>query len=164
MSQNQCLSHGAEEIEAQAMLAERRNTPRVPVIKSGKVVVGGDYSQGVLNCLVLDETALGVLIDLGALFVLPEEMVLHISSGSYKARRRWAVGTKAGLEFVGTQVVSTEIAAQKTKLLKLLEAQGVRAAMAMLRAQNYFNQPDLRRTAEEVEAAYYRFEAMLDVI
>lgn len=44
----------------QSMLAERRNVTRIPVIKSAKLVVGEGYSQGVYNCLVLDESPGGI--------------------------------------------------------------------------------------------------------
>jgi hypothetical protein len=158
MLQEQYRSQQAE----QAALAERRNALRVPVIKSGKILVGGAYSQGVLNCLVLDESAAGVLVDLGAVFSLPEEVVLQLGNGaSYRARRRWAVGTKAGLEFLGPQAADSDIEVQMTQMAQLLATKGLSAAMAGLRAQHYFSQPELKLAAEDAEAAYHRLEAIL---
>ncbi len=50
---------------AQAALAERRHASRVPVIKSAKVIAGEQGAQIVYDCLVLDESPSGVLIDSG---------------------------------------------------------------------------------------------------
>ncbi len=143
-------------------LAERRNAMRVPVIKSAKIVTGGDAGQSVYNCLVLDESPSGVLVDLGAMFNLPEEVSLHMTGGaSYKARRCWAVGTKAGLAFTGPQVLSPETVEKLAQLGRMMQAQGLPAAMAALRAQKFFESEDIRRAAESAEAAYHRLETVL---
>jgi hypothetical protein len=142
---------------------ERRNASRVPVIKSAKISFGPPGSQGIYNCLVLDESQSGVLIDLGTLVNLPEEVTLHMNAGAtYLARRCWAVGTKAGLAFVGGQVVTGETAGRMRKIADVLQAQGVTAAVSTLRAARFFDQVELRRAAEKAEAAYFRFEAILN--
>ncbi len=69
----------------QSILAERRNASRIPVIKSAKLLVGEGFSQGVYNCLVLDESSGGVLVDLGAVFTIPEEMIVHLTGGQCAA-------------------------------------------------------------------------------
>jgi hypothetical protein len=143
-------------------LAERRNAARVPVIKSAKIVTGGDVNQGIYNCLVLDESASGVLVDLGAMFPLPEEMALHMTGGaSYKARRCWAVGTKVGLAFMGPQILSAETVSAMAQLGRMMQTQGVPATLAILRAQRFFDCEDLRRAAESAETAYHHLESVL---
>src|SRR5271165_3280027 len=80
---------------AGAGLVERRSVPRVPVIKSAKLLLGNAYNESVYNCLVLNEAANGVLVDLGSIFVLPEEMVLQMASGpTHRVRRCWSAGSK----------------------------------------------------------------------
>lgn len=146
----------------QSMLAERRQAARLPVIKSAKLVVGEGYSQGVYNCLVLDESPGGVLVDLGAIFSLPDEVVLHMMGGATRrARRCWSVGPKVGLEFVGDQLVSVETTQEMVGIAKLIRVQGLPAGIAAIRAQGFFGQEALREAAEEAEAAYYKLEAML---
>ncbi len=143
-------------------LAERRNAMRVPVIKSAKIVTGGEVGQSVYNCLVLDESPSGVLVELGALFTLPEEMTLHMTGGaSYRARRCWAVGTKMGLGFVGAQLLSADTVERLAQLGRLMQAQGLPATMAALRAQRFFDSDEVRRAAEAAEAACHRLEAVL---
>lgn len=143
-------------------LSERRNAMRVPVIKSAKIVTGGEVNQGVYNCLVLDESLSGVLVDLGAIFSLPEEMTLLMTGGaSYKARRCWAVGTKAGLAFAGPQMLSAETVERLGQLGRMLQAQGLPATMAALRAQYFFESDEVRRAAEAAETAYHQLESML---
>lgn len=146
----------------QSILAERRNVSRIPVIKSAKLIVGDGVSQGIYNCLVLDESAGGALIDLGAVFTLPEEVIIHTMSGTKRrAKRRWAVGTKMGLEYIGQQLVSEEALQQMAEIAKLMSAQDLPTGIAAMRARQFFNRADLREAAEDAEAAYYKLEAML---
>jgi hypothetical protein len=141
---------------------ERRNAPRMPVIKSAKVGVGSGVAESVFDCLVIDESASGVLIDFGAVVALPEEVTIQFSSGAtYLARRRWSVGTKAGLEFRGGQLINTDAAMRMLKIAEILGGQGVLAAVNTLRAARFFDHHELRRVAEEAEASYLRFEALL---
>lgn len=145
-----------------SMLAERRNATRIPVIKSAKLVVGDGYSQGIYNCLVLDESIGGALVDLGAVFSLPDEVIFHMMGGAtHRARRCWAAGSKVGLEFVGDQIVSAETAQEMVEIAKLIRAQGLPAGIAALRAQRFFGQDTLRQVAEEAENAYHKLEAIL---
>ena len=143
-------------------LAERRGAMRVPVIKSAKIITGTAVNQSIYNCLVLDESPSGVLVDLGAIFSLPEEMALHMTGGTiYKARRCWAVGTKMGLAFSGPQMLSADDMEKLTQLGRMMQAQGLPAIMVSLRAQRFFESDDVRRAAEGAEAAYRRLETML---
>lgn len=143
-------------------LAERRGSARIPVIKSAKLQVGGELNESLYNCLVLDESATGVLIDLGSIFVLPEEMAIHMTGGtSHRARKCWAVGTKAGLEFIGGMMMSAEAAAAMDKMLEMLRSEGFPATMAALRRQNFWGHEALREAAEAAQTAYDRLELML---
>jgi hypothetical protein len=147
---------------AQAAVAERRNNLRAPVIKSGKIVVGEGSSQSVFNCLVLDESPSGVLVDLGTLVILPAEVKVQFSGGAtYLARRRWGVGSRVGLEFIGGQIVTTETSERMLKVADVLERQGVVAAVGTLRGARFFDHEELRKVGEALEAAYYRMEAIL---
>jgi hypothetical protein len=143
-------------------LAERRTVSRIPVIKSAKIFVGPVSSQSIFNCLILDESKTGVLIDMGTLVNVPEEVTLQMGSGAtYQARRRWSVGTKAGLEFIGAQVMTTETSVRMGRIADVLQRQGVVAAVATLRAARFFDHEELRQIAEAAEAATQRLEAVL---
>ncbi|WP_298284729.1 hypothetical protein [Acidocella sp.] len=148
----------------QSYLIERRVSQRLPVIKSAKIVVGPAFSQGSFNCLVLDESKTGALVDLGALVVLPPEVTLHMTGGTtYRARTCWTVGSKAGLEFIGQQMVAPETLGAMQRLGRMLHAQGLPATMAALRAEGFFGNAGLRETAEAAEAAFYQLEAALSL-
>lgn len=83
------------------LVAERRRSQRVSVVKAGVLRVGEGESQSIYDCLVLDESAEGALVDMGALYNLPESLALQISGGeNRRATRRWTAGTKIGLEYV----------------------------------------------------------------
>lgn len=148
--------------QADSGWAERRSAARMPVIKSAKLLLGSDFSQSVINCLVLDEAANGVLVDLGSTFLLPEEMVLQMASGpSYRVRRRWSAGSKFGLEFMGGPLVSKEAGAQMAELGRALWTKPIPLVIADVRAQRFFGHEELRQAAEEAEAAYRKLEQVL---
>ncbi len=145
-----------------AALAERRGDSRRPVIRSAKIFIGANGGGGVFNCLILDQSSAGVLVDMGTLAELPEEVTLQMSGGaSYLARRCWAVGTKAGLEFIGGQIVTEETSQRMARIAEVLQRQGVGAAVATLRAARFLDHDKLRQIAEAAEAAVQRLEAAL---
>ena len=154
---------GVTEKSTRAAQVERRAVSRVPVIKSAKILCGEGASQSIYNCLILDESATGVLADLGTLVPLADEATLQMNGGpTYLVRRRWAVGTKAGLEFIGGQIISEETATRMKKIADLLQSQGVPAAVCTLRGARFFEYEELRRAAEDTEAAFRRLEALLN--
>jgi hypothetical protein len=115
-----------------------------------------------VDCLVLDETAKGVMVELGGLVALPDELTIRMQGGAtYQAQRCWNIGTKAGLQFLGGQVVTGETVLRMSKIADLLQNQGVIAAVATLRAARFFDYQELRRAAEDAEGAFLRFEAIL---
>jgi hypothetical protein len=143
-------------------LAERRGGSRKPVIRSAKIFTSTNGDGGVLNCLILDQSNAGVLVDMGTLAELPEEVMLQMSGGaSYLARRCWAVGTKAGLEFIGGQILTEETSQRMARIADVLQRQGVAAAVATLRTARFLDHEELRRIAEAAEAAVQRLEAVL---
>jgi hypothetical protein len=140
---------------------ERRASRRNPVIKSARLVF--TEVGAVHDCLVLDESLGGVLVDLGAMIQVPAEVTIQFTNGaSYLAQRRWAVGTKAGLSFSGGQVISNETAKRMRAVAEILRNQGLPAAMSTLRAARFFDHGELRRAAEDAEAAFARFERAID--
>jgi hypothetical protein len=140
---------------------ERRTARRNPVIKSARLVF--HKAGAVHDCLVLDESTGGVLVDLGGMIKVPHEVTIQFTNGaSYLAQKRWASGTKAGLSFSGGQVVSDETALRMRAVAEILHAQGLPAAMSTLRAARFFDHGELRRAAEDAEAAFARFERTLD--
>jgi hypothetical protein len=161
---------------------ERRVLARYPVLRSARVRIGQAVCQGrghdlgqdlgqepgqglgesVFDCLVLDESPTGVLVDFGTMIPLPEDVSVHfINGGSYLARRRWAAGTRAGLEFCGEQLISRDTADRMRKLAEILDAHGLPAALRTLRTARFYDQAALRTAAEEAEFAYLRFAALL---
>jgi hypothetical protein len=149
-----------ESSEVQPDPADRRRARRNPVIKAAKLIFNAAGS--VHNCLVLDESSSGVLVDLGVMIAVPDDVTIQFGNGaSFLARRRWTSGTKSGLNFAGAQIVTDEVALRMKRIADILRAQGLEAAIATLRAARFFDNIELRRSAEEVEAANARFEAAL---
>jgi len=139
---------------------ERRLAARVPVIRSAKLICGP--SEGVFDCLVLDQSASGVLIDLGAMVALPAELTIQFSGGAaFLAHLAWSAGTKAGLHLVGSQLLSEQAAQRMKNAADLLDMQGLPAVVSTLRSARFLDHLELRRLAEEAEAAYIRFETFL---
>jgi hypothetical protein len=139
---------------------ERRIAARVPVIRSAKLICGP--AEGIFDCLVLDQSASGVLIDLGAMVALPDELTIQFSGGAaFLAHRAWAAGTKAGLHLVGAQLLTEQAAQRMKNAADLLEMQALPAVVSTLRAARFLDHLELRRLAEEAEAAYLRFETFL---
>jgi hypothetical protein len=140
--------------------AERRASPRRPVIRSAKLVFG--EANVIYDCLVLDESAGGVMIDLGAMVKVPEEVTIRFNSGgAFPAQRRWAAGTKAGFKFTGGQIISQETALRMKKAADILEIQGLGPAVQMLRAVRFLDNDELRRAAEDAESTMLRLQAVL---
>jgi hypothetical protein len=140
---------------------DRRQSRRNPVIKSAKLIF--TLTGAIHNCLVLDESPGGVLVDLGTMVVVPDDVTIQFANGAtFLARRRWAAGTKCGLNFTGAQIISHETAIRMKKIADILRAQGLEAAISTLRATRFLDNIELRRAAEDVEAANARFEAALD--
>lgn len=146
---------------AQPATNDRRDFPRRPVIKSAKLLLPAGLGYGIYDCLVLDESPKGVLVDLGTPMDLPEEVNLRLNGATYIARRCWSAGNKAGLAFSGGQILQNEVTARMRNIAQVLHAQGVPAAIHTLRTARFLGHEELRRVAEEAEGAYLRLEALL---
>lgn len=150
-----------DQAAGEASGAERRQSRRTPVIKTAKLIF--TLAGSIHNCLVLDESTGGVMVDLGVMLGVPEDVTIQFGNGAtFLAKRRWSAGTKCGLSFTGAQIISDETAIRMKKVGDILRAQGLDAAIATLRAARFFDNIELRRAAEDVEAANARFEATLD--
>lgn len=151
---------GAAARAAEADAADRRRHAREKVLKAAKVVFGGGDS--VLNCLVLDESPEGIFVDMGAVVSLPSEVTIQFSTGAaFRAVRRWTTGSKIGFQFAGPQIISHETARRMQIVADIMNNHGLPAAMQTLRVAQYFDNVELRRTAEAAEAAMRRLDAVL---
>jgi hypothetical protein len=138
---------------------QRRRWPRTHVIKSAKLLFD---THRLLDCLVLNESAGGVMVDLGTMVTLPYDMTIQFSNGaSFPAQRRWAEGTKAGLAFTGSQIIREDSAQRMRNMAEILQSQGLAATIETLRMARFFDNSALRQAAEEAEAAQARFKALL---
>ena len=127
---------GASHEASHQVIAERRRAPRGQVIKSARLVFGDNV---VFNCLVLDESTGGVMVDLGAMVKVPEQLTIQFAGGnSFLAERRWMAGTKAGLKFLGGEVITPQTAERMRLLAGILQSQGITAAIQTLRAGPLF--------------------------
>jgi hypothetical protein len=146
--------------EDQRAMIERRKSVRTPVLKGAKVIFAGGHS--IYNCLVMDESTDGAFVDMGQVVPIPDEVILQFGSGAtFRAQRRWSTGTKIGFEFIGGQIISQETASRLVVIRDILKNHGLAAAMKTLRAANFFDNTDLRKTAEDAEAAQNRLDAAL---
>jgi hypothetical protein len=83
---------------------ERRRWPRYQVHLRAQLLLGA----GSFDCTVIDLSEGGAQIDVAEFIPLSTVAVLNIEDGAtYVARRRWANGTRAGLEFTGPALVSS---------------------------------------------------------
>jgi hypothetical protein len=138
---------------------QRRRWPRTHVIKSAKLLFD---THRLLDCLVLNESAGGVMVDLGTMVTLPYDMTIQFSNGaSFPAQRRWAEGTKAGLAFTGSQIIREDSAQRMRNMAEILQSQGLAATIETLRMARFFDNSALRQAAEEAEAAQSRFKSIL---
>jgi hypothetical protein len=140
---------------------ERRRDARKPVIKSVKIAVGSDIYHSFHDGLVLNETWRGALLDLGAPTALPEIMTLYFGAGPRKARLRWSAGPRVGVEFLSEQILTAEHIETMKRLGRMLHTQGLPTVMAALRAERFFGNDGLRKTAEAAEAAFLDLETRL---
>jgi hypothetical protein len=151
---------GASLPDGQRAMIERRRSVRVPVLKGAKIIFSGGHSM--YNCLVMDESAEGAFVDMGQVAPIPDEVILQFTSGAtFRAQRRWSKGTKIGFEFIGGQIISQETASRLVVIRDILKNHGLPAVMKTLRSANFFDNVELRKTAEEAEAAQNRLDAAL---
>jgi len=140
--------------------ADKRGKGRKAVLKRAQVV----FDNAAMDCIVENMSDGGARVRFGHPVALPEVVSLRFSDGaSHPARRRWARGEVAGLQFSGAGPAAE---AERRHLLAAVQ-DAVAAAdpaetMRLLRQVWYFGDEGLRRAAEAFEGASARFLAALD--
>jgi hypothetical protein len=139
---------------------EHRRTKRQQVLKRAQLIFG--YSGSVIDCLIIDESPFGVLLETPVMTVVPETVKIRFVGGAtFDALRRWATGNKIGLEFMGSQIFDDASRQQRRSIDAVLKKQGVNAAVFMLREARFFNNSELQSAAEDAEITLARLESLL---
>jgi hypothetical protein len=140
---------------------ELRRARRRRVLKRAQLIFG--FAGSTIDCLVLDESRLGVQLETEVMVQFPEQFRIRFADGAtYVARRQWSTGNRAGLEFLGARLYDEETLEHRKAVGAALKAQGVHVAVRMLRDMNYLKSEELREAAEAVELALARLNAMLE--
>jgi PilZ domain-containing protein len=140
--------------------ADKRGEGRKAVLKRAQVV----FSGAAMDCIVENMSDGGARVRFGAPVPLPEAVALRFNDGtSYPARRRWAHGEAAGLEFSGSgPAAEAERRHLAAAVQDAVAATDPAEAMHLLRQVWFFGDESLRRAAEALELAQARFVAALD--
>ncbi|MDE8348557.1 MAG: hypothetical protein POG74_03615 [Acidocella sp.] len=142
------------------MLTEKRRTKRQRVVKSGKIIFG--VADIAIDCLICDETSDGVLVETNTPVVVPVDVKIRLTNGgTYPAARRWALGNKIGFEFSGTRVFDPATIMGMSQIHHILQTQRIKQALLSLRRSGFFDNDEIRRVAEDAEAATLRLEQLL---
>lgn len=139
--------------------SNKRREARKAFLKRAQVVFDGAG----IDCIVENMSGSGARVRFNTPMPLPEVLALRFNDGtSYPARRRWAHGELAGLEFYGE---SPEAEAERRHLARAVQeavaAADLTEALHLLRNVWFFGDEDLRRAAEAVELARVRFVSAL---
>jgi hypothetical protein len=139
--------------------SDGRRETRTMVIKGGKICFG----QTLVDCTVLDVSPHGARVRTDVVVPLPDTVVMRFNGGaSYVARAQWARGTEIGFAFDRSMPMTGDDAASVAlNALNALPKDDLAATMRALRTARFFDDPALAAAAEEAEAAYARFKAML---
>lgn len=79
--------------------AELRQSIRSSSLKSVKIVVGGKFTQSVVDGVVLDSSAQGLRVRTASPALIPEWVTLKYRDGeTYRAQRRWQRGNEIGFK------------------------------------------------------------------
>jgi hypothetical protein len=150
--------NAADSVEGRA---ELRRARRRRVLKRAQLIFG--FAGSTIDCLVLDESRLGIQLETEGMVQFPEQMRIRFADGAiYVARRQWSTGNRAGLEFLGTRIYDEESQQHRIAVKAALKQQGVHVAVRMLRDVNYLKNEELREAAEAAELAFARLNAMLE--
>ncbi|MDR3522151.1 MAG: hypothetical protein P4L54_11135 [Acidocella sp.] len=142
------------------MLSEQRRTKRQRVVKSGKIIFG--VSDIAIDCLICDETSDGVLVETVTPVVVPLDVKIQLTNGgTFPAARRWALGNKIGFEFVGTRIFDRATITGMAEIYHILQTQGIKQTLLSLRRSRFFDSEEIRKVAEDAEAATLRLEQLL---
>ncbi|HQT37902.1 MAG TPA: hypothetical protein PK231_00660 [Acidocella sp.] len=142
------------------MQPNNRRIKRQRVVKMGKIIFGA--SDITVDCLICDETSAGVLVETETPVPVPDEVKIKLTNGgTFRAVRRWVLGNKIGFEFIGNRINDTVTSESMRAIYDILQTQGITQALVSLRRSRFFDDDELRRTAEDAETATIRLEKML---
>lgn len=141
--------------------ASRRHEDRTLVIKGAKICFG----QALIDCTVLDVSPHGARLRTDVIVPLPETVIVRFNGGSsYTARVQWARGTEIGLGFGQPEpLIDAYASSAALSAFNALPSDDLGVALGTLRSMRFFDDPALAKAAEDAEAAYLRFKAMLRV-
>ena len=128
-----------------------RRGERANVLKRAKLMFGG----AILDCTVLDLSASGARLTLGAPARLAGDFALHMPGGSvYAARRRWSRGREIGLEFIGEPKLAVAAALVAGASVQALRGIAPDRVLDGLRASRHFDDPALADAAQALADAH----------
>jgi len=152
---------GAAPLPPENGMIEHRRAERQRVLKMAQLVYGPPGTP--IECLVIDESRLGVMLETLELADVPERVKIRFIGGpTFAALRRWASGNKIGLEFAGLFPEDEATKRQVRAIKQVLKDIGVHAAVHMLREFEFFENSQLQTAAEEAEIAIARLESALN--
>jgi hypothetical protein len=140
--------------------ADQRRAKRERVIKRAKIIYG--FAGSTIDCHILDESPYGLMIETESMVAIPEQLTVKLEdAGMFHVVRRWALGNKIGLELVGPQIIDEATHLRMQSILEILDRQGIGAAMQILHADRFFDNLDLRHTAETADHAMTELRTFL---
>ena len=141
----------------------RRRVTRRRVIKIARLSFG--LSGSTIDCEIIDESPYGMLVETNVIVNVPDQLTIRLDSGAlFHVIRRWAIGTKIGLEIVGLQVIDKPTRARMQSILSVLKTYGLPAALEILRAEQFFDNAELRQAAEDAGSAIAKLQTILECI
>ena len=138
--------------------ANLRGAARQAVLKGAQIVFG----QSVIDCLVLNISGTGARVRTGAVVQVPEQVTLRFRGGAVAiATRRWARGAEIGFSMDAAVSLAEEPARLAWRIYESIRHRPLDEPLRLLGERSFFDDVALRTAAEEAEAAWLRFEALL---
>jgi hypothetical protein len=133
----------------------KRRTIRQPVLKSAKI----HFLSSMVDCLVLDQSTLGVRVSTELPVMFPDEVTIELRSGAmWRAARRWQRGVEAGFELLRFAGLTLASSARAMALHADLKASSPSQVTEQLAREGYFDNPTLREAALTLGAAYAKMD------
>lgn len=140
---------------------EHRRARRRQVLKRGQLIFG--HADSTIDCLVLDESPHGAGLETPLMTDFPERLRIRFAGGvTYDALRRWSAGNRLGVEFVSSRTDDEELHRLLAAVRQALSAQGLYAAIRLLREADFLKNDKLRAAAATAETALARLSALLE--
>lgn len=140
--------------------AEHRRSKRHRVLKRGKISFG--FGGSTIDCLIIDESGYGVMVETGVPMPVPEQLTIMIDGRAmFPAIRRWAMGNRLGLEFIGPQIHDRVTVERLRVIDNVLEREGLTQALNLLRAAQFYDDKKIRSAAEAAETAVKQLQTLL---